>query len=218
MAEGWPFGDLQPNHYGAILADPPWRFETWSALGRDRCPDAPITRNQSRQNRPERHYATMTLEDIKALPVDRLASRDCILFLWAVDSMLPQALDVGAAWGFKYKTVGFYWSKLRRHGSRRHLLHDEPDHKLFPFGTGYWTRSNPEQCLLFTRGKPKRLARNVRKLIVAPRRDHSQKPDEAAERIEALCGGPYAELFARQCRPGWDAWGNELDKFGAAAA
>lgn len=205
------------GRYGAILADPPWRFTTWSAKGRDRCPDAPVTRNEQRQNRPERHYATMELGAIKALPVASAAATDCVLFLWAVDSMLPQALAVGEAWGFQYKTIAFYWAKLRRHGSRRHLLHDEPDHKLFPFGTGYWTRSNPEQCLLFTRGHPKRLARDVRKLIISPRREHSQKPDDAAERIEALVAGPYLEMFARSSRPGWDAWGNEVGKFEAAA-
>lgn len=208
----WPFGDLVPLRYGAILADPPWHFTTWSVKGRDRNPDAPMTRNESRQNRPERHYATMTLEDIAALPVGDLAARDCLLFLWAVDPMIPQALDIGRAWGFEYKTVAFYWAKLRREGSVRHLLHDEPAHKLFPIGTGYWTRANPECCLLFARGKPKRLSANVRKLIVSPRREHSRKPDEARERIQALVDGPYAELFARERAPGWDAWGNQVSE------
>lgn len=201
---------LPRNHFRVIYADPPWRFKTWSPKGRDRCPDAPMTRNQSRQNRPERHYATMALEDIKALPVASLGARDCVLLLWAVDSMLQQALDVGAAWGFEYKTVGFYWIKLRREGSTRHLLHEEPGHKLFPMGTGYWTRSNPEQCLLFTKGKPKRTSAAVRKLVISPRREHSRKPDEIHDRIEALVDGPYLELFARRRHPGWVSWGNEV--------
>ena len=204
--------------YGAILIDPPWQFKTWSKKGRDRCPDAGMTRNESRQNNPARHYETMTLQDIHAIPVPELAAKHCVLFLWAVDAMIPEALDMGTAWGFKYKTTAFYWCKLRRLASRRHLLHDEPDHKLFPMGTGYWTRSNPEQCLLFTRGKPKRIATDVRKLLISPRREHSRKPDEIYGRIERLVDGPYLEMFARQRWPGWDVWGNETDKFEVGAA
>lgn len=208
---------LPRGHYGAVYADPAWRFLTWSPAGRGRCPDGPVTRAAQRRNRPERHYATMPLDEIMALPVRDLAARDSILFLWAIDSMLPQALQVGAAWGFEYKTVAFYWAKMRREGSARHLLHDEADHKLFPIGTGYWTRANPEQCLLFTRGKPRRLSASVRKLIIARRQEHSRKPDTAAERIQQLVAGPYLELFARERRPGWDAWGNETDRFAPIA-
>jgi len=204
------------NGYGVIYADPPWRFKTWSPKGRDRCPDAPVNRAEQRRNAPERHYPTMSLQDVKDLPVGDLAARDCVLFLWATDPMLPDALDVGRAWGFKYSTIGFYWAKLRREGSRRHLLHEEPDHQLFPMGTGYWTRANPEPCLLFTRGSPKRISTSVRKLIIAPRREHSRKPDEARERIEQLCRGPYVELFARQRHAGWDAWGNQVPTEAAA--
>jgi N6-adenosine-specific RNA methylase IME4 len=83
-------------------------------------------------------------------------------------------------------------------------------------GLGFWTRANPEPCLLATRGKPHRCSASVRKLIVSPRREHSRKPDEVYERIEALCQGPYLELFARFARPGfsrpgWDLWGREAD-------
>lgn len=210
-----PFGGLTPDYYSVIMADPPWRFAMWSAKGRDRCPDAPLTRAVQRQNKPERHYATMTLNDLKALPVERLAARSSILLLWAVDPMLPQALEVGKSWGFTFKTVAFYWAKLRREGSTRHLLHDEPAHKLFPMGTGYWTRPNPEQCLLFTRGKPRRLSAGVRKLIIARRREHSRKPDEAFDRARQLAAGPYLELFARTLRPGWECWGDQLGTFDA---
>ena len=201
--------------YGVILADPPWAFKTFSLKGRDRCPDAPVGRAEQRQNNPERHYKTMPLSEIKALPVGEWAAESSVLLMWAVDPLLPEALETGAAWGFTYKTVGFYWAKMRREGSTRHLLHDAPDHKMFPMGTGYWTRANPEICLLFTRGKPKRVSAGVRKLIVAPRREHSRKPDEQYERIEALAQGPYLEMFARQRRPGWDVYGNETSKFDA---
>jgi N6-adenosine-specific RNA methylase IME4 len=90
-------------------------------------------------------------------------------------------------------------------------------HKQFPMGTGYWTRANPELCLLFTRGKPKRLSAAVRKLMIAPRREHSRKPDQQYQDIEQLVGGPYLELFARTEREGWTSWGNQTGKFGEAA-
>lgn len=167
--------------YGAILADPPWHFKTWSS---------------TRQTRHARnHYETMESMSDVAVP----AADDCALFLWAVDPMLPQAFEALKAWGFKYKTVGFTWVKTGPTG--------------FPIGMGYWSRANPEMCLLATRGKPKRLSKSVPQLMLAPRREHSRKPDEIYDRIEALVSGPYLEMFARQRRDGWDAWGDEVDKF-----
>lgn len=214
----WPFGDLKPFHYGAILADPPWRMKMYSEKGMGRCPDGPMTRAQSRTNNPARHYDTMPLDEIKALPVNHLAAQDCVLFMWAIDPLLPQAIEVGSAWGFEYKTAAFVWAKTRRETSKRGGQFEEWQHQQFPMGTGYWTRANPEICLLFTRGRPKRISAGVRKLVIAPRREHSRKPDRIHSDIEQLCGGPYAELFSRQARPGWDAWGNEVGKFTAEVA
>jgi N6-adenosine-specific RNA methylase IME4 len=119
--------------------------------------------------------------------------------MWATNPTLPQALEVITAWGFTYKTVAFTWAKTTKDGSG------------FPIGCGFWTRANPEMCLLGTRGHPKRLSASVRQLIVSPRREHSRKPDEIYDQIEELVAGPYLELFARSQRPGWDAWGNEVE-------
>ncbi|MGH6942690.1 MAG: MT-A70 family methyltransferase [Geminicoccaceae bacterium] len=81
-------------------------------------------------------------------------------------------------------------------------------------GLGFWTRANPEPCLLASRGQPKRRAGDVPKLLIAaPRREHSRRPDASYERIERLLPGPYLELFARRTRPGWDAWGNQPELF-----
>jgi N6-adenosine-specific RNA methylase IME4 len=153
----------------------------------------------------------MSMEDLFALPVHQLAARDCVLFMWATDPMIPEALALGARWGFKFKTPAFYWAKTRRETSRRGA--DDNEETRFPMGTGYWTRANPEMCLLFTRGAPKRISPAVRKLMIAPRREHSRKPDETYGRIEALVAGPRLELFARQAWPGWTAWGNQVDRF-----
>ncbi|MCB1885647.1 MAG: hypothetical protein KDG89_16915 [Geminicoccaceae bacterium] len=183
--------DPPGNAYPVVYADPPWRFRTYSAKGQGRSPDA--------------HYPCMDLDAIKALPVSSWAAPDAVLLLWATDPLLPQALDVIAAWGFTYKTVGFYWAKLNGDGG--------------PFkGLGFWTRANPEPCLLATRGRPKRRARDVDKLVMAPRREHSRKPDEVQDRIERLLEGPYLELFARASRPGWDAWGLEAGLFDGGKA
>lgn len=211
-------GPLPMGPFRCILADPPWRFATFSDKGRDRCPDAPLTRNQSRQNSPARHYDTMPLQDIKNLPVSDVAADDCLLLMWAVDPMIPEAIEVGKAWGFTYKTIGFYWAKQRRLTSTRGKQFEDESHRMFPMGTGYWTRANPEVCLLFTRGAPKRQATDIRKLIVAPRREHSRKPDEVHAHVERLVNGPYLEMFARTERPGWTAWGNQTDRFSEVAA
>lgn len=119
-----------------------------------------------------------------------------MLFLWVTDWLpLWTREAVIEAWEFTFKTKAFVWVKTTRDGS------------CFPMGTGYYTRANPEDCLLTTRGRSQRLSRKVKKLIIAPRRAHSQRPDEIYERIEAVVAGPYLKVFARFARPGWDRWG-----------
>lgn len=225
-----------PNgRFDVILSDPPWRFETRSEKGRDRSPDgaAPKSRAAQRRNQPERHYPTMNMEELKALPVADIAEKNCALFMWVIDPMLPHALELGKAWGFKYATVGFYWAKLRKDGQapkKGRNEHLDQERRDFPMGTGYWTRANPEQCWLFTRGNPKRISAGVSKLIamedypgdrliVEPRREHSRKPDEQYRRIDALMGGRATcskiEMFARQPWKGWTAWGNQTGRFEA---
>ena len=173
--------------YKVIYADPPWYFKTYSSLGEGR--------------NPNNHYPCMEIKDIENLPVANLADKDCVLLMWVVDAMLDQAIGIIKAWGFKYKTVGFTWAKTNRK-------------KLgFFTGLGYWTRGNPEMCLLATKGSPKRISKSVPQLVVEQRREHSRKPDIIYNHIENLLDGPYVELFARNTRPGWDNWGNEVDKF-----
>jgi N6-adenosine-specific RNA methylase IME4 len=184
MVQRKPFPGLERGRYQVILADPPWTFKTYSAKGTGRLAC--------------RHYGVLSLGDIKAMPVGDLAADDCALFVWCIDCMLPEALAVITAWGFTYKTVGFTWAKTNA---------KSPGYFT---GMGYWTRANPESCLFATRGSPKRLNKNVRQLIVAPRGRHSAKPPELRDRIMRLVGGPYCELFARERTAGWDSWGNEL--------
>jgi N6-adenosine-specific RNA methylase IME4 len=185
---------LPRTHYAAIYADPPWRFKTWDKV--------------ESAGRGEPHYRTMPLEEIAALPIANLAADDCVLFLWMTWPMLLDALHVIHVWGFEYKTCGFSWTKAR--ADQIEMFQDELDDQM---GLGYWTRANNEACLLATRGNPKRRDAGVRQAIIEPRREHSRKPDCIYARIERLVAGPYLELFARTRRDGWDAWGNEIEKF-----
>ncbi len=142
----------------------------------------------------------MANEDIEALPVGKLAAKDCTLFLWVTFPKLYEAWNVMKAWGFKYKTVAFVWLKTN------------PKANTLFFGPGYWTRANAEICLLATKGHPKRISKCVHQVIISKRQEHSRKPEEARRRIEALMGDvPRVELFARRPAPGWDVWGNEVE-------
>ena len=171
--------------YQIIYADPPWTY-------RDKC--------HSGQRGVEYKYPTMTLEDIKALPVQDIAADNCLLALWWVNPQPEAAIAVCQAWGFTLKLMhGFLWHKTTTTG------------KDF-FGMGSYTRGNAECCLFAIKGKPKRQSASVRQIIHAPNRKHSQKPDEARDRLVELMGDvPRVELFARQQHPGWDCWGNEVE-------
>lgn len=203
-AKAWPFGDLQRGHYGAILADPPWHFQTWAGARKSGAGIA------CRASVPA--YTTMVDEDIASMRVAELAAPDCVLFMWTCWPVLRRSLDILDAWGFTYKTCAFCWTKAD--ATQIDMFREDITPRM---GLGYWTRANTEPCLLATRGKPKRWGADIRQAIVEPVREHSRKPDGVHERIERLVAGPYVELFARQRRPGWDAWGNETEKFGSAA-
>src|SRR5262245_22819431 len=187
VADERPFGDLPRGHFGAVLADPPWKYVTYSERGQGRS--------------ASRHYEVMMFEEIATLPVRDLAAPDAWLFLWVPSPHLPFGFQLIERWGFRYSGKAFAWAKQNPSGVGWHM------------GTGFTTRKNSEDCLLGRRGRPPIKAQDVRELIVAPRRKHSQKPDEQYARIERLVDGPYVELFARQRRSGWHYWGNETDKF-----
>lgn len=149
--------------------------------------------------RGEQPYPTMRLHEIAGLPIPDLAARDCALFLWQSDSLPRAAVLLAEVWGFRLVTDNvFIWRKPS-------------------IGMGYWSRKEGETVALLTRGRPKRLSKSVRQIMDAPRREHSRKPDEIYSRVQALVGGPYLEMFARQEFPGWASWGNETGKFEVAA-
>lgn len=172
--------------YKIIYADPPWQYRVYSQKGQGRS--------------AENHYHTMNIKDIIALPVDKIADKDCILFLWITFPCLKEGIEVMQRWGFKYKTCGFNWVKRNKKKN------------TYFMGLGFWTRSNSEVCLIGTKGQPKRVSKSVSQICDVRIMEHSKKPAEIRERIVELCGElPRVELFARDKVKGWDSLGDEID-------
>lgn len=175
--------------YKTIYADPPWQFQNRTGK---------VAPEHKRLNR----YETMTLEDIKALPVGEAADEKSHLYLWVPNALLPDGLEVMKAWGFEYKT-NIIWEKVRHDGF--------PDGR----GVGFYFRNVTEILLFGIRGDKNRTldpARSQVNLVRSVKREHSRKPDEIVPIIEACSPGPYLEMFARGVRDGWDMWGNQAEE------
>lgn len=186
-----PPPERAPGGYGCLLVDLPWRFELHSEAGEAKAPQA--------------HYDCWTTEDLATmwrdhLRIDWLTAPDCGLVFWATFPMLDDARYVIRKWGFAYSTGGA-WFKKTRSGKPA-------------FGTGYRLRSAVEPFLVATRGNPPLKSRSQRNAIEAAVRGHSRKPDQIYDLCEALFDGPYLEICARQRRPGWEAWGDQVGLFG----
>lgn len=176
--------------FGAILADPPWQFQN-------------RTGKMAPEHKRLARYGTLRLEDIMALPVSQLGSDPSHLYLWVPNALLPEGLRVMEAWGFTYKT-NLVWHKIRKDGG--------PDGR----GVGFYFRNTTELVLFGVRGRNARTLAPGRRqvnIIKTMKREHSRKPDELYELIEACSPGPYLELFARGPRPGWTVWGDQSDAY-----
>ncbi|NYZ15419.1 S-adenosylmethionine-binding protein [Azospirillum sp. RWY-5-1] len=176
------------RRFATVLADPPWRF-------------ANRTGKMAPEHRRLSRYGTMSEDEIAALPVSSLVAETAHLYLWVPNALLPDGVRVLEAWGFTYKT-NLVWHKLRKDGGS--------DGR----GVGFYFRNVTELLLFGVRGRNARtLAPGRRQVnyIGTRKREHSRKPDEQYDLIEACSPGPYVELFARGCRPGWTSWGNQAD-------
>lgn len=172
--------------YRTIYADPPWQFQNRTGK---------VAPEHKRLNR----YPTMTLEDIKNLPIAEAADEKCHLYLWVPNALLPDGLEVMKAWGFEYKT-NLVWEKVRKDGM--------PDGR----GVGFYFRNVTELLLFGIKGANNRTeqpGRSQVNIIRTIKREHSRKPDEFVSLIENCSVGPYLELFARGDREKWDMWGNQ---------
>jgi len=172
--------------FSTILADPPWRFSN-------------STGKVAPEHRRLKRYATMKLEEIMELPVAQVARPESHLYLWVPNALIAEGLEVMRRWGFTYKT-NLVWYKVRKDGG--------PDGR----GVGFYFRNVTELVLFGTRGHMRTLAPGRRQvnLLRTRKREHSRKPDELYEIIEACSPGPYLELFARHKRSGWTQWGDEV--------
>lgn len=176
--------------YNIIYADPPWKFGSKAYQDGGR----------AMLKLEETQYETMNIEQIKALPVKGMCEKDCVCFLWCVDSFLKEGIELLNSWGFKYKTIAFNWIK--------HYESGEVCVNYAPYTLKSW-----EVCLVGIKGKISniKVCDNVKGLLTDVRTKHSKKPDETRVRIEQLCGDkPRIELFARTHAEGWDCWGNEV--------
>tara|TARA_B100000424_G_C22932626_1_gene496080 strand:+ start:390 stop:1064 length:675 start_codon:yes stop_codon:yes gene_type:complete len=195
MPEFYP--ELPTDTYDIIYADPPWHYNgkmqfDRSSVGVDKIDDSKNIFISAASFK----YPTVKTEILKTLPVDTIAKDDCLLFMWVTNPHLAQGIQLGEAWGFKYRTVAFVWNKM---------IHNP----------GQYTLSNCELCLLFKRGRiPKpRGARNIQQLVDSPRRKHSMKPDEVRDKIvEMFPTQNRIELFARGGYEGWQTWGLDAIK------
>jgi N6-adenosine-specific RNA methylase IME4 len=178
--------------YGTILIDPPWRF-------------ANRTGKMAPEHKRLHRYPTMGFDEIAALPVARHALPKSHLYLWCPNALLLEALQIMKDWGFTYKT-NLVWYKTRKDGG--------PDGR----GVGFYFRNVTELLLFGTRGKLRTLKPGRRQVnvMVSRKQEHSWKPEESYQIIEACSPGPYLELFARQRRSGWESWGNQADTYEAS--
>jgi len=176
--------------FSTILADPPWQFQNRTGK---------MAPEHKRLNR----YGTMVLDDILTLPVQQLTTDTAHLYLWVPNALLPEGLRVLEAWGFQYKS-NLVWHKVRKDGG--------PDGR----GVGFYFRNTTELILFGVKGKNARTlapGRSQVNILRTMKREHSRKPDEMYELVEACSPGPRLELFARGSRPGWTTWGNQADNY-----
>lgn len=184
------FLDCVDGHkFQTILADPPWQF-------------ANRTGKMAPEHKRLNRYQTLNLQEICEIPVHLAADHPAHLYLWVPNALLPDGLEVMRAWGFTYKT-NIVWHKVRKDG--------EPDGR----GVGFYFRNTTEMVLFGIRGSMRTLAPGRRQvnIIKSQKQEHSRKPDELYQLVEACSPGPYLELFARGTRPGWQAWGNQAETY-----
>lgn len=182
--------EVGKRRFSTILADPPWQFQNRTGKM------APEHKRLSR-------YPTMSLQEIKDLPVEAIVKDTAHLYLWVPNTLLADGLQVMEHWGFTYKT-NLIWCKIRKDGG--------PDRR----GVGFYFRNVTEMILFGVRGKNARTlqpGRSQENIISSRKREHSRKPDEQYEIIESCSWGPRIELFARGPRKGWFSWGNQADEY-----
>lgn len=190
---------LSIDPYQVVYSDPPWKYNN----DIDKLISSSASYNGESKINASKKYQGMPNEEISALPIKDIVAKDAACFMWTIDAHLPAAIEIMKSWGFTYKTIGFVWVKKTKNGNNSVLL-------------APWTLKSAEICILGTRGAmiQHKMANNIRQVHEALRREHSRKPDIIRDEIARMFpNGKRIELFARTAMPGWDAWGNEVEKF-----
>lgn len=188
---------LPTKKFDIIYADPPWNYG--GKLQFDRTSKSADDIDLSRRifiSSASFKYPTLTLQQLTHIPVQQIAKHDCLLFMWTSNPHLAQAIELGRAWGFEYRTVAFIWDKMNHN-------------------PGKYTLSNCELCLVFKRGRipQPRGARNIQQLVRSRRSEHSHKPAEVSQAIVKMFPTQERiELFARRKMKGWDVWGLDISQ------
>jgi N6-adenosine-specific RNA methylase IME4 len=197
-ADNLPLPPLPEERFGLISIDPPWHF-------RSRAP----SQNPDSDRSPQAHYPTMDLEHIAAIPMKQIAATDCYVMLWITGPLMVAGVHnmLFKRWGCRPSSTAFVWIKLWNNFDMNQMLRTPLLEADLAMGTGFTTRQNAEFVMLARFGSPKILRRDIRQVIISPRREHSRKPEEFYRRAELFCAGPRIDMFAGAERPGWTSYG-----------
>lgn len=197
-AENLPLPPIPDQKFGTIAIDPPWHFDS----------RAPVANPDSDRN-PSRHYATMDLAHIAAIPIREMAAKDAFVMLWITGPLLVAGVHntLFKAWGVRPSSMGFVWIKLKPTFDTEKLLTTPLLESDLIYGTGFTTMQNAEYCVFGRIGSPTRGRRDIRQVIITPRQEHSRKPDEFYRRARFYGPGPYLDAFPGEARGGWTGWG-----------
>lgn len=197
-ADNLPLPPMPSGKFAKVMIDPPWHFEQRSAVK-----DEKTSRN------PQRHYPTMDIDAICAMPIADLLEKDALVAMWITGPMIVRGVHarIFDAWGIQPSAVGFVWIKTRRKFDINTLARSPLMEADLFCSTAYTTLQNAEYCLFARRGSLPRACKNVRQVIIEAPREHSRKPEAAYKRLEVYAHGRQLDVFGGRPRPGWEYWG-----------
>jgi N6-adenosine-specific RNA methylase IME4 len=197
-ADNLPYPPVPNERMGVVAIDPPWHFKTRAAVT-----------TPAADRSPQKHYPTASIAHLKTIPMQDILLPDAWVAMWITHPLYARGVQLilAKAWGLEISGLGFTWIKLWN-GFDTDILKRTPLlEQDLAMGGGYTTRKNSEVCLLLKRGNPKVARRDIREVIISPRREHSRKPEDFYRRMEHFCHGPRLDMFGGGERPGWTYWG-----------
>jgi N6-adenosine-specific RNA methylase IME4 len=197
-ADNLPFPPVPNERFGVASIDCPWHFETRSP-----------PKNKANDRSPQKHYPTADLAHLGTIPMRDILAKDAWVAVWMTGPLLALGIQVGLAqaWGLQISGMGFDWLKLWNNTDMDQYRRTPLLEQDVAVGGGYTTRKNLEYAVLMKCGNPPVLRRDIRSVIISPRREHSRKPEEFYRRMDVFAPGPRIDMFGGKPRPGWTHWG-----------